>query len=227
MLRPMHVVIPFKARGGKSRLSPVLGPAERRSFSCAMLKDVLAAVAVFGQGKRTILSDLDFDPEEMGIDAEVLPSDLELNDALNSLISQQAGLGWPSDMLIVMADLALLREKEIRDILNCPGDVVLCPGRGGGTNMILIRSPEFRTCYRGLSLPRHIAYAQQTGLRLTVFESFRGSCDIDEPQDLTEVLLHNNGEAKMALEMMGFHLSPSSRSAPERRSLKSDKIKKG
>lgn len=95
-----------------------------------MLKDVLAAAAVFGQGKRTILSDLDFDPEEMGIDAEVLPSDLELNDALNSLISQQAGLGWPSDMLIVMADLALLREKEIRDILNCPGDVVLCPGRG-------------------------------------------------------------------------------------------------
>ena len=45
---------------GKTGLSPVLGPAE--GGARAMLKDVLAAVAVFSQGKRTILSDLDFDP---------------------------------------------------------------------------------------------------------------------------------------------------------------------
>ncbi len=224
MLQSIQVVIPFKAREGKSRLSAILNAEERRIFAVAMLKDVMSAAS--GQGKRTILSDSDLIPEEMGIDADVLKSEMELNDALNSLILEQSELGWPSDILIVMADLALLRDKEIREILRCPGDVVLCPGRGGGTNMILIRSPKFRTCYRGLSFPRHIAYAQQAELSFSVFESFRGGCDIDEPQDLAEVLLHNDGQAKMALEMMGFYLSQSGRSIPERRTLQGDQIKK-
>ncbi len=214
MLQSVHVVIPFKSKNGKSRLSSVLDPAERMIFSLAMLKDVLGAVS--GQGKRSILSDSDFNSREMGIDAEVLPSELDLDDALNSLISQQADLGWPSDILIVMADLALLRDREIGEILSCPGDVVLCPGRGGGTNMILIRSPEFRTCYQGLSFPRHIVYARQADLSFSVFESFRGSCDIDEPQDLAEVLLHNDGQAKMVLDKMGFRLLESGRSIPQR-----------
>ncbi|HQJ62573.1 MAG TPA: 2-phospho-L-lactate guanylyltransferase, partial [Methanothrix soehngenii] len=151
MLQSIHVIIPFKAREGKSRLSSALKPAERRLFAFAMLRDVLAAV--FGQGRTTILSRQEFRAEELGIDVEILQSELELNDALNSLISHQADLDWPADILIVMADLPLLREKEIRGILSCQGDVVLCPGRGGGTNMILIRSPKFRTCYHGLSFP--------------------------------------------------------------------------
>ena len=217
MLQSIQVVIPFKVKEGKSRLSAVLSPEERRVFAAAMLKDVLAAAS--GQGRRTILSDSDLKPDEMGIDADVLQSEMELNDALNSVILRHSELGWPSDILIVMADLALLRDREVRDIIRCPGDVVLCPGRGGGTNMILIRSPKFRTCYRGLSFPRHIAYAQRANLSVSVFESFRGGCDIDEPQDLAEVLLHNDGQAKMALEMMGFYLSQSGRSIPERRSL--------
>lgn len=224
MRQSVHVVIPFKARGGKSRLSSVLKPAERRVFSLAMLRDVLAAAS--GQSKRTIISDSDLNYEETGIDAEVLPSELELNDALNFLISHHAGLGWPSDILILMADLALLRDREVRGILDCPGDVVLCPGRGGGTNMILIRSPKFRTCYWGLSFPRHIAYARQADLSFSVFESFRGGCDIDEAQDLAEVLLHSDGQAKMVLEMMGFRLSECGRSIPERRSSDGNQIKK-
>ncbi len=128
----------------------------------------------------------------MGIDVEILQSELELNDALNSLISHQADLDWPADILIVMADLPLLREKEIRGILSCQGDVVLCPGRGGGTNMILIRSPKFRTCYHGLSFPEHMAYARKACLNFS------------------------DGEAKKALEMMGFSLSESGRSIIER-----------
>jgi 2-phospho-L-lactate guanylyltransferase len=214
MLQSIHVIIPFKAREGKSRLSSALKPAERRLFAFAMLRDVLAAV--FGQGRTPILSTQEFRAEDLGIDVEILQSELELNDALNSLISQEADLDWPADILIVMADLPLLREKEINGILSCQGDVVLCPGRGGGTNMILIRSPKFRTCYHGLSFPEHMAYARKACLNFSVFESFRAGCDIDEPQDLAEVLLHSDGEAKNALEMMGFSLSESGRSIIER-----------
>jgi len=147
------------------------------------------------------------DAADIGYDVEIHESELDLNDALNELITYEASRGWPSDILIVMADLALLTQNDIAGILSCRGDVVLCPGRGGGTNMILIRAPEFRTCYQGLSFPKHLDCARQAGLKAEVFESFRAGSDIDCPEDLAEVLLHSRGEAKVLLEKMGFSIS--------------------
>ena len=149
---PIHVVIPFKNQGAKSRLASDLSPKERRLLSFAMLKDVLDAV--LGQGRATILSRPGLNIADVGYDVEIQESGLGLNDALNALIAEEARQGWPLDILICMADLALLTEKEVAGILNCQGDVVLCPGRGGGTNMILIRNPGFRTCYQGSELPQ-------------------------------------------------------------------------
>jgi len=100
-----------------------------------------------------------------------------------------------------MADLALLSGRDVEGILSAEGDVVLSPGRGGGTNMIMIRSPRFRTCYTGVSFPNHIASAQQAGLKAAVFESFRAGCDIDLPDDLIELGLHGRGEARALLQM--------------------------
>jgi 2-phospho-L-lactate guanylyltransferase len=203
------MVIPFKNQGAKSRLASVLSPLERQLLSFVMLMDVLDAVS--GQGSATILSRPGLNIADIGSDVEIQESELDLNDALNALITEVARHGWPSDILIVMADLALLTEKDVVGILNCEGDVVLCPGRGGGTNMILIRSPRFRTCYQGLSFPKHLAFARQTGLEVSVYESFRAGCDIDEPEDLAEVLLHGRGRSKKVLEEMGFSLSENGR----------------
>lgn len=215
MRQPIHVVIPFKHQGAKSRLSSVLSPGERRLLVFAMLKDVLSAV--LGFGRATVLSRPGLDIAEIGREAEILESELELNDALNSLIAEEARRGWSSDILIGMADLALLTEKDVAGILNCQGDVVLCPGRGGGTNMILMRSPEFRVCYQGLSFPKHLAFAREAGLKVSVFESFRAGCDIDEQEDLAEVLLHGKGETKLVLESLGFALSEEGRACLGRR----------
>ncbi|HEX7445075.1 MAG TPA: 2-phospho-L-lactate guanylyltransferase [Methanothrix sp.] len=209
---PIHVVIPFKNQGTKSRLATVLSPQERQLLSFAMLKDVLDAVS--GLGRVTILSRPGLDVLDIGYDVEIQESELDLNDVINALIAEVARHGWPSDILIVMADLALLTEKDVVGILNCEGDVVFCPGRGGGTNMILIRSPMFRTCYQGLSFPKHLAFARQKGLEVSVFESFRAGCDIDEPEDLAEVLLHGRGRSKTVLEDMGFVLSEDGRAGP-------------
>jgi len=213
--QPIHIVVPFKYQGAKSRLSSVLSPGERRLLAFAMLKDVLSAV--LGFGRATVLSRSALEIEEIGREAEILESELELNDALNSLIAEEARRGWPSDILIGMADLALLTEEDVAGILNCQGDVVLCPGRGGGTNMILMRSPEFRVCYQGLSFPKHLAFAREAGLKVSVFESFRAGCDIDEPEDLAEVLLHGKGETKLVLESLGFALSEKGRACLGRR----------
>ncbi len=202
--RPVRIVVPFKHNGAKSRLSSVLTPEERRLLAFAMLRDVLDVVTGFH--RVAVLSRPGLDITEVGRDVEIRESDLELNDALNSLIAEEASRGWTSDILIVMADLALLTGKDVVGILNCDGDVVLIPGRGGGTNMILIRSPRFRTCYQGLSFQKHLAFAKAAGLKVTVFESFRAGCDIDEPDDLGEVLIHGKGESKRLLEEWGFKL---------------------
>jgi 2-phospho-L-lactate/phosphoenolpyruvate guanylyltransferase len=213
--RQTAIVVPFRLGGAKSRLSPALAPVERRQLAVAMLGDVLRAVHGFGD--VTILTRPGFDLREVDgsdgafCDSKILESELDLNDALNEFIARRALHGWPEDLLIVMADLALLFKEEISGILDCPGDVVLCPGRGGGTNMILIRSPVFRTCYTGLSYPKHLAVARQAGLKTAVFESFRAGCDIDEPDDLAEVLLHGQGEAKALLTELGFSLSENAR----------------
>jgi len=210
--RSIRVVVPFKLDGAKSRLAPALNPEERRLLAFAMARDVLRTVSEFGT--VTVLSRPGLYPEDIEIVGdvfEILESDLDLNDALNELIEREASRGWMKDILIVMADLALLAKNDIIGILNCPGDVVLCPGRGGGTNMILINSPVFRTCYRGLSFPKHLAFASGAGLEATVFESFRASSDIDQPEDLVELLLHGRGEARALIEQMGFSLSDEAR----------------
>lgn len=192
-----------------------------------MIRDVLKTVSEFGEVtilSRPGLKAEDIEIAERGIetigdgikttgkDIEILESDLDLNDALNELIEREAHRGWQKDILIVMADLALLTKSDITGILNCPGDVVFCPGRGGGTNMILINSPAFRTCYSGRSFPKHLAFARQAGLQASVFESFRASSDIDQPDDLIELLLHGRGEARVLLEKMGFSLTDETRS---------------
>jgi 2-phospho-L-lactate/phosphoenolpyruvate guanylyltransferase len=203
--RQVHIIVPFKLNGAKSRLSPVLMPEERMNLAFAMLKDVLNAVSGFGN--VTILSRPGFKKEDLVQDVDLLVSDLELNDALNAFIEEKADQGWPSDIFIVMADLALLTKDVVKGILDTEGDVVLSPGRGGGTNMILIRSPKFRTCYRGLSFPKNVDFALKAGLNAAIYESFRAGCDIDEPEDLAEVLLHGQGETKSVLESMDFILS--------------------
>lgn len=211
MERPVSIVVPFRLNGAKSRLSPALDKDERREMALAMLRDVLACVREFGN--LTILTRPGWDMGEdrwlkqAAQDIKVISSDLELNDALNMVIEREALQGWKRDLLIVMADLALLGREDIEGILSCPGDVVLCPGRGGGTNMILIRSPRFRTCYQGLSYPRHKEFAGKMGLDLSIFESFRAGCDIDRPEDLAEILLHGKGMARSLLTEWGFQLS--------------------
>lgn len=209
MQRQVRIVIPFKFNGAKSRLGSVLTPEERRHLAFAMLKDVLDAIS--GLGRVTILSRPGLKKEDLGRNVDILESDLELNDAINAFIEEQAGQGWPFDIFIVMADLALLTRDVVKEILDAEGDVVLCPGRGGGTNMILIRNQKFRTCYCGLSFPKNVDFARKAGLKAEIYESFRAATDIDEPDDLVEVLLHGHGKTKSVLESMGFFLSDKGR----------------
>jgi len=207
--RSVHVIIPFRLFGAKSRLGSVLSPDERRLFALAMLQDVLKAVSY--AGSTTILAKPGFDRSNLDGDFSVIRCDLDLNDAINASLEHQQSEGWPEDILIVMADLALLTFEDVRGIIQTEGDVIFSPGRGGGTNMILIRNPKFRTKYHGLSFLRHMDFAKAMGLNARIYASYYAACDIDEPSDLAEILIHGNGNARSFLESMGLELSEKGR----------------
>jgi 2-phospho-L-lactate guanylyltransferase len=210
--RSIHVIVPFKLQGAKSRLASVLSPEERKSLALAMFYDVLKATSVAGNGTALTVLARPGSRECLPGHLSVRESERGLNDALNELIVYWADRGWPEDLLIVMADLALLTERDVSGMVHVAGDVVFSPGRGGGTNMILVRSPMFRTCYQGLSFPRHLDVAREFGLQAEIYESFRAGCDIDEPSDLPEILIHGRGESRAFLENLGFSLSEKGRS---------------
>lgn len=225
MQKPVQVIIPFKLENAKSRLEPVLSPDERQQLVLAMLKDVLNATSDIGL--VTILSRPGFSKLDLGLDANVVESSLDLNDALNTVIEDWQEKGWPADLLIVMADLALLSKSDVKGILETPGDVVLSPGRGGGTNMILTRSPKFRTCYKGISFVKHLNFAKRLGVRVGTYASYGAGLDIDEPTDLADVLIHGQCHTLRLLKSLGFVLSDDCRGACVRnQALKFQNIRK-
>lgn len=205
MLRPIHCVVPFKSSGCKTRLSPLLSNEQRWLLAVAMLRDVLRALR--SVERVTILARPGMSGDIVAdLNASLRFSELELGDALNEFIDENAASGWPEDVLIVMADLPLLREDDVIGMLQSPGGVVLAPGRGGGTNMILIRDRRFRTRYRGLSFAKHQREAEELGIDAGYYYSYRAGCDIDEPGDLIEIMLHTNGESRALLESFGLRI---------------------
>ena len=92
----MDVIVPFDAVDPKTRLSPVLDPAERRAFAGAMCRDVLDAVQAAG-GDPRLLSTA---PVEFGVPTTV--DERPLTAAVNAAISATEG-----PVAIVMADLGL------------------------------------------------------------------------------------------------------------------------
>jgi 2-phospho-L-lactate guanylyltransferase len=192
----MRTVIPFDATDPKGRLSPVLDLEERRAFADAMLQDVLAA-----------LSETPLEPTVVAtqpLDIEV-PAPVRVDDRpLDPLVNGAIGDGTP--VSVVMADLPL-SDPDVLDRLVAPSaDVVLAPGRGGGTNAMVVRDPAFSVDYHGASFRDHREIARDRGLSLATVDSMRLATDIDEPEDLLEVLLHGTGRARQWLVDAGFRI---------------------
>ena len=194
----MEVVVPFAAHAPKTRLEPLLDPDERASFARAMLEDVLDAVE--GTGRMpTVLS-----TTQIGIDAEVLVDERRLTDAVDGVLAKSVG-----PVAVVMADLALATPAALDRLFETDGDVVIAPGRGGGTNALVVRHPDFRTDYHGISFRDHLRIAQSVGASVEVVDSFRLSTDVDEPEDLVEVLLHGGERSSAWLADRGFRFKTS------------------
>ncbi len=196
----MEVIVPFAAQRPKTRLRDVLAPEERRSFAEAMLADVLIA-----------LRGTDFDPhvlatEPLDLEVGTTVDDRRLTTAVNAALaaaepSPEAPVG------VVMADLGLATPDAL-SLLDPDGkaDLLLTPGRGGGTNALVTKHPGFRVDYHGASYLDHLQSARALGATVREVDSYRLSTDIDERQDLVELLLHSDGAARDWLVDAGFDL---------------------
>jgi 2-phospho-L-lactate guanylyltransferase len=194
----MHVVVPFDARDPKTRLSSVLDPEERHEFARLMLRDVCSAIEETGH-EPTVLATADVD-----VSWPVRVDDRPLSEAVNAVIAER-----DDAVAVVMADLALATSESLQRVFDAAGDVVLVPGRGGGTNVILARHPDFRVDYHGLSFRDHRERARSLDVEPVVIDSFRLSTDVDDPDDLLDVLVHNRGRACSWLDRNGLGFDPS------------------
>lgn len=201
----MRAVIPFKKSSAKSRLSPFLSEKEREEFALAMLSDVVKTLIESGCfDVIDILSTSIIDKEGVNI----VLTEKGLNESLNEYLRKMSIHSINEPVLIIMADVPLVSVKNIRDITSMTHDIVIVPGRMGGTNALLIKNPSlFHVDYYGASFLKHCSIASEKGLKYGVFDSFYLSSDIDEGADLTEVLVHGRGQAAGYLRKFGFSIA--------------------
>jgi 2-phospho-L-lactate guanylyltransferase len=206
----MHVVIPFAAKSPKTRLASVLDLNERREFAVAMLKDVLDIIKrtshtlelLVGEQTSSLIK-----PYFEDTLPPIVAHDGTLSEAVNSRLDAQFDTVQPTGgVAVIMADLALLTVSAVNKLYTSDGDVVLAPGRGGGTNAFITRSSRFTVNYHGLSYQDHCEIAKKANLSFTTVDSMRLSTDIDEPDDLIEIRLHGDGYSHEWLKAHGFEI---------------------
>lgn len=195
----MRVVVPYAGRHPKTRLDEMFSRAERTAFARAMLADVLDAVTATGHDVELVATQ-----PVSEFDVPVVVDERPLTSAVNDVLAAADG-----PVAVVMADLALATPDVFEELFDAPGDVVVAPGRGGGTNALVVRHPEFRVDYHGASYLDHREIARDVGAELAVVDSHRLATDIDEIADLGEVLVHGDGRAREWLEAAGVTLAVS------------------
>ena len=193
----MRVIVPYTPVDPKTRLGPMLNDAERGGFARAMLQDVLDAIEAAGFAP-TVLSPIDVDLGPVAVEVD----ERSLSSAVEAAIVPPMG--------VIMGDLPLLTSEIVREALSYEEDVVVGPGRGGGTNLLVVRDASFSVDYHGASFLDHREIARRAGLTWRELDSFRVARDVDEPDDLAEVLIHSTGAGARWLHDHGFELETTS-----------------
>ncbi|MGQ3328249.1 2-phospho-L-lactate guanylyltransferase [Halorubrum sp. FL23] len=189
----MEVLVPFSTDHPKSRLSAVLTPDERAAFALATLRDVLDAVAAAGGEPRVLATG----PVDADLPCPVTVDERPLTDAVNAALDARLEREANGRVAVVMADLALATPDALRRLFATgrEADVAIAPGRGGGTNALVVGHPAFRVDYHGASYLDHRRIADEVGASVRVVDSHRLATDADEPADLAELLIHADADA--------------------------------
>jgi len=159
----MRAVIPFRKSNAKSRLSSLLSEKEREELAMAMLNDV--AGTLVSSGCFDVIDILSTSMIEV-VGVNIVLTGMGLNEALNEYLGKMSSHKINEPVLIIMADIPLVSTKNILDIVSTNADIVIAPGRMGGTNAIFIREPaSFHVDYYGASFLKHLKIAFRPSYR--------------------------------------------------------------
>ena len=190
-------VVPVRVTGDtKRRLAPVLSPDEREALACAMLSDVLSALA----RTRALAGVLVVTSAPAAAGIARACGACVLDDAQNGGMAaavacaagQLAGLDREG-MLVVPADVPTVTPEDVAAIVaahrTSPAVTLVRAAADGGTNALACTPPgaiAFR--FGDDSFRRHCDEARACGIEPQILELAGVSLDIDRPRDLTAFL---------------------------------------
>lgn len=178
-------LVPLRT-GGKTRLSPVLGPDERAALAGAMLADVTAALARAGVARTVVLAQ---GPAATAAAAalglEVLADGPGTADLDAAIAHGTERLGPVDRLLVVAADLPALSGREVERLATADAPVVIAPTHDGGTGALLRRpATAIPTAYGRASAEQHRRLAEDAGVPAEVVDLPGFARDVDRPRDL-------------------------------------------
>lgn len=186
-------IVPVKPlKRAKSRLSNVLSQDEHAALCRELLGHTLDVLASVDGIERTLVVSRDSSAlamaREHGARTVTERAKGRLNRALIRATVVARGYGV-SGVLILPADLPLIREEDIRkllDLATSPPVVVIAPDRRGkGTNALLSSPPGLIQYEFGRdSFNKHLADAHASGARVEICELDSFGLDLDGPDDL-------------------------------------------
>lgn len=198
-MKDLVAIIPVSSfNESKTRLSPFLNEKERIQLLKYMLKDIITTIE--NEVDEIVLVSKDENIKNFGKELNVnfVKEKKYENDYLNNAISDavdEVKINFPNkDILVLPSDIPLLKQEHISTLKNMKNDFVICPSKGGGTNLLCFNEKyDFKTQFGPMSYFKHLNYANQLGMSINIIESFYVSLDINTPEDLGELLLHGNG----------------------------------
>ncbi len=188
----LWAIVPVKPFGlAKSRLAPVLEPAQRVALSRAVLGQTLAILKQTPSISRTLV--VSRDPAVLSL-ARLYQANTvsesgqpELNAALRRAIEVAQSLG-ASGVLVLPADLPTLTVDDVAALIPPAREDVaasIAPDRHGqGTNGVFVRPPHLLNVSFGAgSFQRHLAQLRQKGVTPHIVERPGLQLDLDTPDD--------------------------------------------
>jgi 2-phospho-L-lactate guanylyltransferase len=188
----LSILIPCKPlHQGKSRLAPVLSPAERQALCAGLLRRSLALALTLRPAARVSVITPDAEATaiaaEYGVDA-IDDGGAGLNEALQrgrEHIVEQNGVAAAA--LILPIDLPLATADAVGRAVGAAADVALAPDeQRRGTNLLYIGPRAlraFRFAFGPDSFPAHCRWAEDAGFRTAVIDDPLLAFDIDRPED--------------------------------------------
>jgi 2-phospho-L-lactate guanylyltransferase len=192
-------ILPVKTFGGaKSRLAPVLAPAERRALAEAMFSDVLTALRRTPGVEGIIVVSGDVTAQRIAGShgADVVEDREERGQSAAAQLGiARARQRAAERVLLVPGDCPALVPEELTEVLGASqgarGVVIVADRHGTGTNALLLSPPDaIEPAFGESSFSRHVERTEAAGLSLTRSDPPSLALDVDAPADFTTLREH-------------------------------------